>query len=97
MSIYSAAYVGELNKPVTNQVAVTAIAQQLPDMPCKLLFIKNDDTSTVPVYIGAANVTTLNGFKLTAGEGIAFTCVNANVFYCVATGPGATIDLISMS
>jgi hypothetical protein len=96
MSIYSAAYVGELKNVANGQQAVGTIPTQMPDIPCKLAFLKNDDKSGQDVFIGDSSVTTATGFRLTPGEGIAFGCSDTNAFYAVAANAGATIDIIVM-
>ena len=85
------------SSPDSRQQPVGITATQMPDLPCKIVFIKNNDGSTQNVRIGGPNITISNGFELRPGQGISFTCGNANIFYAVAAGLGATIDLISMS
>ena len=99
MAYYSGAYVPNLANPQTSQQPVTGVAAQLPDMPCKLCFLKNDDAagSAIDLFVGGATVTSATGFRLKPGEGISFTVTNADVIWAVTGGGAATIDILTLS
>jgi hypothetical protein len=78
----------------TGQQNVTASAAQLTGTSYGTICVKALSTNSISVFIGGANVTTSNGFELTATEVPYCTQTNAGQLYVVASTTGASVSWI---
>jgi hypothetical protein len=84
--------------PSNSQTSITNTPTQLPSTACRFALIKNDDNSSVTVYLGNDDtVSSTTGFPLIAGQTAALTITNTNILWAVTGSSTATIDIITFA
>ena len=89
----------------SGELAGSATAAQMPDVPCRLVLFKAQGANAGFVYIGASGVTvidgttdTTSGFELDSGETTPWMPVlNLNVFYRICDNAGDDLTYIALS
>lgn len=92
-----------LNVPKTGELAGSATAVQMPDVPCRMVMFKAHTDNSGNVYIGASTVTVADGvtdvttgLQLDAGDSSPWLLVpNLNKLYRISDN--ATDDLTYMA
>lgn len=78
----------------SNKVSVTAAGTkvQLGSTVCVSVTIKALATNTGLIFVGNSSVSSLNGFQLSAGDGVSFNISNINAIYIDSSvnGEGVT-------
>ncbi|OYT30289.1 MAG: hypothetical protein B6U94_06970 [Thermofilum sp. ex4484_79] len=78
-------------------VGTSAVQLTSSSTPCKFgVVIKADDDNSGNVYIGGSGVTTSNGFRLKAGQGISFEIDDASKVYAIADSTGQKVHWIAV-
>ena len=88
----------------TGELAGSATALQMPNLPCKLVNFKAVNGNAGNVYIGAAGVTipdaatdTTTGFELDADAETGFIpCINLNQFYRICDNAGDDLTYMAV-
>ena len=79
----------------TEQVIVGTTAVQLPNISCRSVIVKADDDNSGDVYIGFSDkVSTSNGFRLKAGQGIELAIDNLSKIWLVATADNQKVHIL---
>lgn len=93
-----------LNKIRCGEIAGSATAAQMPDVPGDLIYIKAAYDNAGRVYIGGAGVTVKNGttdittgLELSAGEQIVAPVGNLQLLYYICDNAGDDLTYISFS
>lgn len=88
---------------VSGELAGSATAVQMPDIPCRLVTFKALASNAGNVYIGGAGVTipngstdTTSGIHLAAGERETFYIDNLNKFYRICDNAGDDVCYLVM-
>jgi hypothetical protein len=73
----------------------SSTATQLPNQPCQLVELRNDDYNTSRIFFGGAGVTVQTGFPIIPGQTEVVTITNLNVLYAIAETATQTLDIIA--
>jgi len=80
-----------------NQVTVGTSASALPSPSLSkvhIVIIKADDDNTDPVYVGKSGVTTSNGFRLNAGQGVSLEVSDPTTVYLISSADNQKAHVI---
>lgn len=73
--------------PTNGVVTATGSAQQLPNIPGRLVTVVADEENETTIYVGGSNLTAANGIPLKAEYSRNYGVSNANlVYYMAASG-----------
>ena len=92
------------NRVKTGELAGSATAAQMPDVPCRMVRFKAHADNVGNVYIGGVDVTkadgttdTTTGLQLAAGEETGFIPVsNLNLFYRICDNAGDDLTYMAV-
>lgn len=99
-----AATIKPLNTVLSGELAGSATALQMPDVPCRMVKFKAENDNAGNVYIGAIGVTvadgatdTTTGFQLDAGEDTGWVLIsNLNLCYRICDNAGDDLTYIAL-
>jgi len=78
-------------------VGTSAVQLTTSATPCKFgVVVKADDDNSGNVYVGGSGVTTSNGFRLGAGQGISLEIDDASKIYVIADSSGQKVHWIAI-
>jgi len=78
-------------------VGTSAVQLASSSTPCKFgVVIKADDDNSGNVYVGGSGVTTSDGFRLSAGQGITLEIDDASKIYVIADSSGQKVYWIAI-
>jgi hypothetical protein len=82
---------------ISGQQAVTGTAAALASHAARSVCVVALLANTIPVYVGAAGVTTGTGMQLSPGQGVCQPVSNTNLIFVVASTTGASVTWSSVN